>query len=146
LHFAAAIFGQFLASVPTGPGIKAPEVVGVIIMRMSLVEVTHELIETLLLGNPLCVFVAQPPFANETGIVTGGFEDFGEGHIAWLKRQAGIAADTSVPGMQAGHQSATRRCADGAAGIATCEADALGGQLIYVRGFDFRLAIAAEIA
>src|SRR5689334_7853162 len=48
--------------------------------------------------------------------------------------------------MVAGHQRTPRRGADGATGVKLCEPHTTGGEPIDIGGFDFRLAVAAQIA
>ncbi|MDX2151639.1 MAG: hypothetical protein SFV54_12955 [Bryobacteraceae bacterium] len=59
---------------------------------------------------------------------------------------AGIASDAGVACVEAGHQAAAGRRADGAAGVGLGEAHAFGGHAVEVRGLNVSLAVAADVS
>jgi hypothetical protein len=69
--FAILIFGKSFLAVEAGLGIVAPEVVGIIIMGMGLIEVTDEFIKPFFVGDARRALVAEALFADETGMITG---------------------------------------------------------------------------
>src|SRR5207249_2081746 len=79
--FSVLAFGENFLVVETGPWIKAPEMIGVIIVRMDLIEITHELIEAFLLRHTGGVLFAQTPLAYHGGAIAGLFEELGDGEV-----------------------------------------------------------------
>jgi len=145
--FAVVIFGQDVLSFVWVFRIKAFEMVGVIIVCVCLIEVADELIKPFLIRQAAGTSIAQPPFANEASVIACLLEDFRNCLVLWTEgRLGGVAANGSVAGVETSHQAGARGGADGAAGVALGEANAFGGEAIDVRGFDFRLAVAAQIA
>src|SRR4051812_39257531 len=57
-----------------------------------------------------------------------------------------IAPDRTVAGMQAGHEGAAARRADGGAGVSLREAHPLGGEAVNIRRADQFLSKAPDIA
>ena len=129
---AAPVFGELdpaiVARLGVGGRVVTPEVIGVVIVRMHLVQITEEFIKPLLLRHAGRVRVAQPPFADQRRVIAGLLEDLGHCQVLRPERHQGIAANQRVPGVQAGHQRAARRRANRAAGVEAGEAHAFRGQ------------------
>ena len=73
--FAALVFGEThladIARLGAGGRVVTPEVIGVVIVRVDLVQITKKLIEPLLFGQAGRVRVAQTPFPYEPGAIAG---------------------------------------------------------------------------
>ncbi|OPZ11825.1 MAG: hypothetical protein BWZ10_02155 [candidate division BRC1 bacterium ADurb.BinA364] len=131
----------------------SPEIIRIIIVRMHLIEIAIKEIEAVQPRHSGGVFVSQAPFADAACSVSGFLECGGDGSILGAqgnegRRGAGqaVVAPRAVAGVQAGHQSAARRRANRAAGIALGKAHALGGQPVDIGRPNRRLAVAAHVA
>src|SRR5262249_42627337 len=114
-------------------------------MGVYLIEVPAEFIEALSLWDAGGVLIAQTPFADQTGMVTRLLQDFGDGNISRSQCLVAITSNPCVTRVQTGHQSASGRSADGAAGVEIGKAHSFSRQFIQVRGFNLRLAVATQI-
>lgn len=130
-----------------GEFVVMEEALRVLVVGVHLVEKAAEFVEAFFPGNADGADVAEAPLAEAAGFVAGLFEDLGDGDIAFEEGDAaGVGTHAGVAHVFAGHQDATRRGADGAAGVGVGEAGAFSGQLIDVGGLDVLLAVAAGIA
>src|SRR5262245_40342752 len=115
-------------------------------MRADLIQVAEEVVEALAVRDAGRVDLAEAPFADEAGAVANPFEHFGDRGVLGPQRDKSVAADVSMAGVFAGHQTAARRGTNRTAGVALREAHTLGGQAIEVRRLNLLLAVAADIA
>ena len=105
--------------------------------------------------------VAQVPFAGEKGLVAMLFERLGDGDFLERKVAAILGVEQGVGGavrlagdpvgdidanrMAAGHDAGACRTADGAGGVALCEAHAAPGQAIDVWRLVIRAAVGPDV-
>ncbi len=146
LLLASTVLREFRLPLIARLRIHAPEIVGVVVMGVSLVQVTDEVIESLALRHPGAVRFAEAPFAYEGGQVPGILQHLGQGTVLGAERQVGIAANPGVAGMLTSHERGARGSAHGTARVELGEADAFGSQLVDVRRLELRLTIASEVA
>ena len=85
----------------------------------------------------------QVAFANERGAVTGGAQQFDEGYVALVERDA-VAADVVAAGHARGHQAGAVGHAHRAGDVKAIEADAGLGEGVDVGGLQPRMPVAAE--
>ena len=105
--------------------------------------------------------VAQVPFAGEKGLVAMLFEGLGDGDFLERKVAAILGVEQGVGGavglagdpvgdidanrMAAGHDAGACRTADGAGGVALCEAHAAPSQVIDVRRFVISATVGPDV-
>ena len=129
-----------------------PEEVGIVVVRVGLVDEAVEVVEPVAFRLPFGAHLAKAPLADERGGVAGLLQHAGHGHVARRQRlcrvvaRAGIAAHAGVTHVPAGHEHAARRRADSRPGVELREADPLGRQPIEVRRLDDPLPVRTEIA
>ena len=85
----------------------------------------------------------QVTFTNERGAVTGGAQQFDEGYVALVERNA-VAADVVAAGHARGHQAGAVGHAHRAGDVKAIEADAGLGEGVDVGGLQQRMAVTAE--
>ncbi len=146
LGFVLGIVDAFLVS---------PQVVRVIGVRATLVEIPEPLVEALAIWNTGRVGFTETPFARHAGGVSGPFKELRDGEIFGLERDsllipdatddAEVVAHTTVTAVQTGVEDAPRRGADRGSGVALRESHALLGETIEVGCWNDRAAIAAEV-
>ena len=122
------------------------EKLGVKIVRVVHVDVAVKLVEAVALRVVQRRRIADAPLTEAAGLVAVFLEHLGEGEVTWLQLARAVATDPGVAGMQAGHQHATRRCTNCAAGVVTREAHAFFGHAVEVRGAQRLLAVTTEVA
>jgi hypothetical protein len=124
------------------------EVFGVIGVGVHLGEEAEPLVPAFARGIAGITEATDAPFAEHGGGVAGLLEHFGDGEVAGLQEffVSLVAADAGVAGVEACHQRAAGRGADGAAGVDLGEAGTFGGHAVDVWRLDFLLAVAAEVA
>ena len=81
----------------------APEVLRVIVMCMSLVEIPEPVIKALPVGDAGAVSFTQTPFSDDTGSVAGLFEQLGNGNVGRPQRYICVTANQGVSGVQSRH-------------------------------------------
>src|SRR5262249_15136963 len=124
----------------------APQVVGIVVVRVDLVEVAEEVVKPLAVGDAGAARLPQTPLADETRAVAGPLEHLGHGGVLGPQRHQRVAANLGVPGVPARHQTTAGWRADGAAGVALRESNTVGGELVEVWRQNLLLPVAAEIA
>src|SRR5690606_10549971 len=100
----------------------APEIIRVVAMGMSLIQVSEPEIEPLAVGNAHGIRFAQAPLADHAGRIARLAEHFGDSDIPipqWnpFATKIRIAADRGVPGVLPRHQAGARRRANRAARV-----------------------------
>ena len=136
----------------------APQVRRIVGVRSPLVEVSEPFVEALPGRHTVGVRLGKTPLTGNAGGVPGLPEHFGDCDIFGFKRDASLrravirnknAADFAhvvshacVACVLSGHQDASRRSADGRAGVALSESRSLICELINVRSKYFLLAVA----
>ena len=129
----------------------APEIVGVVVVRVVLVEVAKEVVEAFAVGDARCARLSQSPLADDARSVARAFENLRDGHVLLSQRYPlaappHVATDVCVPLMQPRHQAGARGGADGGGRVELCEAQPLARHAVEVRRPDELLAVAAEVA
>lgn len=121
--------------------------IGVIIVRMGMVEKADEFIEPLLRRQAFGILLSQTPFADATRMIAGLFQELGDGEIVRAQILiAPIAAHERMSTMKPGHERTTRRRANGAAGVGARETNPLPCQFIEVGRFYLLLPITTEVS
>ena len=77
-------------------------------MRVMLIEVAEEFVETLARGNAFASVLPQPPFAEQARGVTRVFQCFGHSAIGSPQAVVGVPPDIAVAGVEARHQHAAQ--------------------------------------
>src|SRR5262249_5238748 len=87
-----------------------PEMLGIVIVSMLLIEVTEERIESAGVRDASRGWAAETPFPEHRRLVTGALQKTRHGDLARADTGLGflIAADRGMSGMQSGHQGAAR--------------------------------------
>src|SRR5256885_12046701 len=94
----------------------------IIIMRVRLVQIAKELVETFLARHAGGTLITEAPFANQRRMISGLLQHFSDCEIFRSQRDTGlIAADAIMPRVEPRHQRTPGRSADGAARIAIGE-------------------------
>src|SRR5436190_2463338 len=88
----------------------------------------------------------KPPLPNSAGLVPCLLQHLRDSDILRPQGHRVISSNARMACVLARHQRRTRRRAHCAAGVALCEAHALGSETIDVRCFDFRLSITTQVA
>ncbi len=137
---AVLIAGHFVALL------IAPEKIGVIRVRVRLVEVAEILVESLLPRGSGRVGVAERPFAHAADGIAGLLKHLRQREIFRQQRQFAVRANASVTGVLAGEQRATRRMARRRTGVVLRHSQAFIRHLIQSRRANEPLAVGTEIA
>jgi len=124
----------------------APNVRGIIFVRVSLVEIAVELVEAAGVGKPARSGIAESPLAHEGGAIAGLAKKIGHREIAIAQWDARVAADPAMSSVIAGHQRAARRRAHRASGVGLREAQTARGQGVDVGSADALLAVTTKVA
>ena len=135
------------------PGGTAPEEIRIVIVGVGLAEKPEEEIKSLFerMAGPIGI-VTEPPLADESGAVAGGFEQGGHGGFAGAEGlghgviASGIAPHGGVAGVLSGHEHGAGRGADGTSGIKLRETQAFRSHAVEVGGADFWLPITTQFA
>jgi len=119
---------------------------------MALAVIPEEEIEALAERVAGAAGRTQAPLADRPGGIAGLLEPLGQrdrlggNRLLSLGLDRAVVADVGVAGVQARHQHAPRRRADGRAAVALREADSLGGHAVQGRRADFLLSVAPQLA
>ncbi len=123
----------------------APEVVGIVVVGVGLIQVAEPVIEALLVRNARRLRLAEAPLADDAGRVAGPLEQLGHGDIRRPQRNPVVAANPGMSRVQPGHQAAPRRRTDRAAGVVIREDHPLGRHAVQIRRLNRLLPIAAQV-
>ncbi len=118
----------------------------IVVVRVMLIEVSEELVESLLRRHAGRTFVANAPLAEQSRRVSGILQHLGDRQVFRAEIEFGIASDQAMAGMQPGHQCAATRSAHRRSRIKLRELHPLGGEPIDVRRPKVGLAVAGQIA
>jgi hypothetical protein len=125
-----------------------PEMLGVIVVRVQLIEVAEEFVEAPPVRHASGGRPAQSPLSEDGGAVAGALQQTRDGGflIAHPKFRTPVAAHGGVAAVLSGHQRAPGGRANRGPGVGLREARAGGGQAVQVGGTDALLAVAAKIS
>ena len=121
-------------------------------MGVALAVVAVEAIEALQDGVTFRAGESQSPFAEGRRCVACGLEGFGDGDGIFRDRKLAdgfdfpVAPAGCVAGVQAGHEHAPGRGADGRSGVVVGETHSLRGKAVDVGGLELFLAVTGKVS
>ena len=114
-------------------------------VRITLIQIAEKMVKTLIPRNAGGSLFSDSPFADRGGFVTHILKDLTDGDIQIKQGAITITAHSRVPGMLPRHETTSRRCTGGTAGVMLSESHPLLRELINPRCLEQSLAVTPDI-